>query len=60
MALVLSAGCPLGSPISMFIVLSLGNSFEKWEGSLVVVSLGALGRLMIVTWEVSFVRSSLA
>ena len=40
---------PLGYYINMLIFVALDNSFDTWEGSLVVVSLDTLSGLMIGT-----------
>ena len=52
MVLVEPVGSPLEDSIDMFLGLTLVNSFEKWELYLVVVSIGALGGLVVVTWKV--------
>ena len=43
-------GYPLVGSIGIFLFVFLFNCFDTWEVSLVVVSIGTLGGLMIVTW----------
>ena len=55
MVLVVLVGYSLVYSISIVLGLSLGNSFDTWEVSLVEVSLGTLAGLMICTGELYLV-----
>ena len=59
MVLGAPVGYPVGFSISIFLRLALDIPFGAWEVSLVVVSLGALGDLLILTREGYFVGLSL-
>ena len=59
MVLGASVRSPLGYSITMLIGLSLDNSFDTREGSLVGVSLGTMDVLVIGTVEGSLVGLSL-
>ena len=59
MVLIAPVGYPLGYSINIFLGLVIDNYFGTWEGSLVVVSLGALAGLVVVTGEGYFFVLSL-
>ena len=55
MVLVAPIGSPLGYSINILLGLVIENSFDIWEGSLVVVLLVTLAGLVVVTGEGYFV-----